>query len=1536
MWRRNVLRLVVLMVFAISLLVGCRTAFPLSLTSVGEGHVSVANVPRALPWQGDFARGAVVRLEALPADDHDFVRWEGGLSGATNPTHVTMNGPTVITAVFAASSALDVSPAQVDFGEVALGSSSSAVFSLTNAGAELITGSAVVDAPFAIVPPASYTLAPAESATITVSFTPSALGTATSAVAFSGRGGTIRPVRGSGVEPGESDLVTLEPSTALLAPEASLVLALAPTAAVPADLHWRATAGQLDVDGTTATYTAPATAGTQRVWVTSASDPAFAATAWIVVEPAATGFVGRRVAIVGDEVLLRAYGATAQLKAVVFEDGAPLEGAVVNWVSSEPTSVSVTQDGLVTAMTDVGSATVKASFGTASDRRLVPVAQVADATRVIERDAVLELRVTGDDLEAVVLERSADTEGLVAGNVIISSAGILARVLSSRVLAQEVVLEVEAATLDEAFDRVSFGGTSEILELDVTLTGDGVSVTSRDAAFVSPQAYELASLECGLTVGRLVDITITGGSVDFTRRIAFTARYEKPWAWSPPTLLLQADVHARTDIASPVVAIAPGFEGTYACELDITAILVPIVSFFGIVNVGGNLTPKVGFEISGSVDGARLEISGPSIEGSGYDATLGYRYEDDRSTLIRTVTFEEGTRRLGSFDLDGGPTFGVSMGPYLALGLGTTIDVTTIKGVGVDVATPKLYAQLNLEVAPPFDVTHPAYRGPSWNAELGGAVEFGLKLTGNVAKVMKTFGVTVELAKVSFPLFDPLELFASPRLPVTVDREVVRNSAAFGVTGLPSSYDGLAVRFFALPHAGGDAIEVAVGAVDADGAAEAIWRPGPQHDGGYDVFAAVSGPLFAAVDYPYVSTTSERAAVAVQVPDLPIGGWVAPRLAAGSGTFTLALADTGDLYGWGMNDAGQVGDTTTTPRLTPQWSSFFLGTAVDRVAAGSTHALALTNDGDVYAFGSNRSGQLGDGTDIDRPTPVRVDGFPAGTVITGLAAGWSHSLAWTGQGDLYAWGSNSSGQLGDGSQESRSAPVRVSTLPTGTRIVQAAGGGSSTLALTDEGVLYAWGWNGTGRLGIDAPENAAVSTPERVVGFEDDERVAWIAAEFGRALAITTRGRLYGWGGDYNASSQNLFVATAVAGLSSETVFVGGDVSHLRWYALDETGRLHRCSLDMTCVELANALPPDAPPIAEVATHSSTLLVRTEDGDVWASGSNSGHRVGAGSNERYDRPALVLRDRSAMAILTVQSPWGATLSSHDGRIDCAPGNTCSATYSFNGAGSSVPYSVLTLTPVTASWGSYVVGERPWTGFCDATVGPECVLNMVDDRQVGAVVTDPRITNNLTVSVLGSGTVTSSDGRISCRAGGGTCTAGYTYVDGSPAPWVTLTATPDPNNDFTRWTGACSGTDPSCMLAMSWHRSVTASFADERDRQLTVCDVWSAAQSGGYGTTVDTWDVSMIPSGATFDIRFDAYSLPDKFVVEYPNGVTALDTGWRGSASWDTDPRYPGGIAGPGKGQVDDVFTRGVQDWFRVSVSGPDPNTAWEYEIRCRR
>jgi len=162
--------------------------------------------------------------------------------------------------------------------------------------------------------------------------------------------------------------------------------------------------------------------------------------------------------------------------------------------------------------------------------------------------------------------------------------------------------------------------------------------------------------------------------------------------------------------------------------------------------------------------------------------------------------------------------------------------------------------------------------------------------------------------------------------------------------------------------------------------------------------------------------------------------------------YTVALHADGSVYTWRNNDFGQLGDNTTTPKNTSirvlngaYSGTTYIGDSLSNkiiaVAAGSHHSLALAEDGRVYAWGSNYDGQLGDNTTTTRKTPIRVlKGEYSGTTYLGdnssnkiiaVAAGRDHSLAIAEDGNVYAWGNNRSGQLGDNSNICRYTPVKV-------------------------------------------------------------------------------------------------------------------------------------------------------------------------------------------------------------------------------------------------------------------------------------------------------------------------------------------------------------------------------------------------------------------------------------------------------------------------------------------------------------------------------
>ncbi|MFN8541129.1 MAG: hypothetical protein U0232_27055 [Thermomicrobiales bacterium] len=191
------------------------------------------------------------------------------------------------------------------------------------------------------------------------------------------------------------------------------------------------------------------------------------------------------------------------------------------------------------------------------------------------------------------------------------------------------------------------------------------------------------------------------------------------------------------------------------------------------------------------------------------------------------------------------------------------------------------------------------------------------------------------------------------------------------------------------------------------------------------------------------------------------------------------------------------------------------GARVTAIAAGFAHSLALLADGTVLAWGSDGfNGQLGDGTvgtpsDVPTPQPVLL---PTGARVTAIAAGLNHSLALLADGTLLAWGADNFGQLGDGTAGGSSEAPTPQPVPGVTGVVAIAAGSGYNLALKADGTLLAWGSDSQGQLGDGTVEGPSiVRTPQAVPGLTG---VAAIAAGEGFGLALLADGTLRAWGDD--------------------------------------------------------------------------------------------------------------------------------------------------------------------------------------------------------------------------------------------------------------------------------------------------------------------------------------------------------------------------------------------------------------------------------------
>jgi alpha-tubulin suppressor-like RCC1 family protein/subtilisin family serine protease len=339
---------------------------------------------------------------------------------------------------------------------------------------------------------------------------------------------------------------------------------------------------------------------------------------------------------------------------------------------------------------------------------------------------------------------------------------------------------------------------------------------------------------------------------------------------------------------------------------------------------------------------------------------------------------------------------------------------------------------------------------------------------------------------------------------------------------------------------------------------------------------------------------------------------VTGRLAGGvSGDFML-IVDQGEVWAWGWNKMGQLGNGTTATSAVPVKVSGL--SQVEMVTIASNTGFALKADGTVWAWGSNTAGMLGVGSTYPSfvTVPQQVPGL---TDITWISAGSGHCLAVRADGEVFGWGDNGYGQLGDGTQMVRWSPIQIPNLHD---IIQASASSLHSVARTTSGQVYAWGdrgrTTGSNKLG-DGDLTSIATSPVMVTGIAD---VAYVSATGNSSLYLLDDGSVW-YAGNIPGSPFTL-TPKPISGLSNISILSGGNnhaiavdaEGKLYAFGLGNSGQLGIGQLVYSLNPTESVLPPGTSVLACGARGNQSVILTT-DGRLFTCGSNhNSGRLGHG------------------------------------------------------------------------------------------------------------------------------------------------------------------------------------------------------------------------------------------------------------------------------------------------------------------------------------
>ena len=339
---------------------------------------------------------------------------------------------------------------------------------------------------------------------------------------------------------------------------------------------------------------------------------------------------------------------------------------------------------------------------------------------------------------------------------------------------------------------------------------------------------------------------------------------------------------------------------------------------------------------------------------------------------------------------------------------------------------------------------------------------------------------------------------------------------------------------------------------------------------------------------------------------------------------SVSLTADGRVWSWGYNSSGELGDGTTASRNTPVPLAVAAGmTKILRIDTGRYFSLALDDNGALWAWGYNGNHQISKDATYQFKTPVRID-LPA--PVTRFACGSDHVLAVDRNGRLWSWGYNANGQLGLGHTNPVSGAVEI-TKPSGMGVVlSVAASGNASYAVDAAGKMWSWGYNGDGQLGDGTNTNR--NAPVAVDTSTGVSAIKSIVSGESHAMASAVDGSIWTWGyngygqlGRGNTTGSNkpvklitgLVIANGLGAGANHSLAVSPSGFVWGW-GRNDNGQLGTNSTSSSYSPLQTTAVSGGSDMVQVAGGSNHSLALKKDGSIWSWGYNSNGQLGLGDN----------------------------------------------------------------------------------------------------------------------------------------------------------------------------------------------------------------------------------------------------------------------------------------------------------------------------------